>query len=88
MKYVVPILLVLMLAYPLCMFAKRSGHHPLLGLFFFVPFLNIVMLYVIACMKWPIEYEREALIKENEALKAKTGLATEHTTKPSTSTQE
>jgi len=57
--------------YPLCKLAKKMGHHLLIGLFFFVPGLNIVMLYLAASSKWPIEYERDALLDENKKLKQK-----------------
>ena len=45
------------------------GHHPLLGIFWLVPGVNIVMLYVFSSMRWPIEYQCEALLAENERLK-------------------
>jgi len=69
MKYIVPIILCLIVSYPICKFTKKMGHHPLLGLFFLVPGVNIIMLYVFALAKWPIEYECEALIQENNTLK-------------------
>lgn len=45
------------------------GHHPLVGLCLLIPGINIVMLYVFASGKWPIEYEKDALIQENARLR-------------------
>ncbi len=72
MKYVIGAILLAIVAYPLCKVTKKMGHHPLLGLFFFLPGINIVMLYIFASSKWPIEFECEALIKENAKLKNET----------------
>ena len=73
MKYIVPAIILLIAVYPLCKVTKKMGHHPLLGLFFLVPGVNIVMLYIFASAKWPIEYQCDALIQENSRLREKTG---------------
>lgn len=71
MKHLVWIIIIAIVGYPLCKLAKKMGHHPLIGLFFFIPGLNIVMLYLAASSKWPIEYERDALLDENKKMKQK-----------------
>jgi len=38
-------------------------------IFFLIPFVNVAMLYILAKGKWPIEYERDALVEENKKLK-------------------
>lgn len=55
---------------------------------YMVPGLNIVMLYVFASIKWPIEYERDALVEENNRLKSGMGASEEHTTTESTISSE
>jgi hypothetical protein len=71
MNYFIGIVLFAIIAYPLCKLTKKMGHHPLVGLFFFIPGINIVMLYIFASNKWPIEYECDALLAENNKLKQK-----------------
>ena len=73
MKYIVPILVLLIAAYPVCKLAGKMGHHPFLGLSLHLPGINIVMLYIFAAGKWPIEYECEALLEENSRLKTEIG---------------
>ena len=57
--------------YPLCKVTKKTGHHPLLAFLMLLPVVNIIILYMLASDKWPIEYENEALIQENTKLKEK-----------------
>lgn len=69
MRYIVPIILFLIVVYPVCRITQKMGHHPLLGIFWLIPGVNIVMLYVFSSMRWPIEYQCDALLEENERLK-------------------
>ncbi len=46
--------LVLMVA-PFWMLWKRTGHSGWISLTMLVPFLNLIMLYVLAFKSWPIE---------------------------------
>ena len=71
MIFILYAILIAMVGYPLCKLAKKMGHNPLVGLFVLVPGLNIVMLYLAASTKWPIEYECDALLEENRKLKQK-----------------
>jgi len=69
MDYLVPAILLFIALYPACKVVKKMGHHPLLGLFVLIPYVNILMFYVFATTKWPVEYEYDELIKENARLK-------------------
>lgn len=68
-EYTLGIILLIISAYPVCKILRKMGHHPLMAIFFLIPIINIVVLYILASGKWPIEYEREALKSENEKLK-------------------
>lgn len=41
--------------------AKKMGYNPWMGLLMFVPFLNIVLPFIVVFTKWPIEEELERL---------------------------
>jgi hypothetical protein len=38
---------------------SKTGHHGSLGLLMFVPFVNLIMICVLAFAKWPIQRELE-----------------------------
>ena len=69
MKYILAAILIGIVLYPVCKILKKTGHSPMLVIFFFIPFVNVAMLYILAKGKWPIEYECDALLAENEKLK-------------------
>jgi hypothetical protein len=69
MKIALGIILFLFIAIPVFKIVKKTGHHPLLAIFFLLPFVNLVVLYILASGKWPIEYERDALLIENQKMK-------------------
>jgi hypothetical protein len=41
--------------YPICRIVGKAGYSPALGLLWFVPLVNIVMLWVFALSEWPIQ---------------------------------
>ena len=69
MRYIIAAFLIGIVLHPVCKILKKMGHSPLLVIFFLIPFVNIVMLYILAKGKWPIEYECDALIEENKKLR-------------------
>jgi hypothetical protein len=36
---------------------KKAGFHPAMGCLMFVPLVNIVMMFILAFIEWPIEHE-------------------------------
>ena len=36
---------------------KKAGFHPAMGFLMFFPLVNIVMMFVLAFMEWPIEHD-------------------------------
>ena len=69
--HILSALLLLIVAYPVCRLLRKMGHSAWLAVFFLIPFINVVMLYILAKATWPIEYEIEALKLENEKLRQK-----------------
>ena len=69
MKHILAAILIGIVLWPVCRILRKTGHSPWLVIFFLIPFVNVAMLYVLAKGKWPIEYERDALMEENETLK-------------------
>jgi Cft2 family RNA processing exonuclease len=55
----------------ICKLLKKMGHSPWLAIFFLLPFINVVMLYILAKGKWPVEYERDAFVFEYHKLREK-----------------
>ena len=41
--------------YPVCRIVGKAGYSPLLGLLWFIPLVNLAMLWVFAFSDWPIQ---------------------------------
>jgi predicted PurR-regulated permease PerM len=70
-RYILAAILLGIVLYPVSRILTKTGHSPWLVISFLIPFVNVAMLYILAQGKWPIEYERDALVEENEKLKDK-----------------
>jgi uncharacterized membrane protein len=40
---------------------KKAGFHPAMGCLMFVPIVNLVMMFILAFIEWPIERELQNL---------------------------
>ncbi len=50
-----------------CRLAGRTGHHPALGLLFFVPGVNLLVFLWLAFLPWPVRTELSQLRKVQKA---------------------
>jgi len=40
---------------------RKAGYHPAMGCLMFIPLVNIIMLFILAFMEWPIERDLQNL---------------------------
>ena len=53
--WLVVLVVLVLLVFPVCRIVGKAGYSPLLGLLWFIPLVNLVMLWVFAFAEWPVQ---------------------------------